>query len=314
MSHRTDADAYQSGAFLADQLQHLIPGVLRKPYAEIVYPRICPVSYEVDPGATSIKRTIWDRTGDFDLIGDAADDLPRSGTKVGEIVNGIRTFGGSFDYTQDELLAAKMAGVSLTTERADAVRDAYERRNNLTCLFGRGGTGLKGMLNHPAISRVAVTGNNTDAWFDDDDITPQQMLDLLNFGVTAMRANSRQVEQPNTLLMAESDHRIVSTTCRSTTDNTSVLELFLKQNPGITSVEPINELDPANSGGNLTAKRMLFYRKDPTKGKFHIPLKLTFLPPQPRNLKFIVPSMSKLGGFIPDFPLAFIYIEDGGNT
>ena len=310
MRHRLDN--YNEGAFLADQLQHIIPGVLRKPYAEIVYPRICPVSFEVPPGATSIKRTLWDRTGNYDLISDAADDLPRSGVKVGEIVNEIREFGGAFDYTQSELLAAKMAGVPLTSERADAVRDAYERRNNTTCLFGRAGTGLRGMLNHPAIDRVVVTGNASDAWFNDPNTTPQQMLDLLNYGVTQMRVNSKQVESPNSVLMGESDHRIVSTTCRSSTDNTSVLELFMKQNPGITSVEPINELDPANSGGNLSARRMLFYRKDPTKGKFHIPLPLTFLPPQPKNLKFIVPSMSKIGGFIPDYPLAFLYIEDGG--
>ena len=310
MSHRQDN--YNEGAFLADQLQHIIPGVLRKPYAEIVYPKICPVSFEVNPGATSIKRTIWDRTGNYDLISDAADDLPRSGVKVGEIVNEIREFGGAFDYTQSELLAAKMAGVPLTSERADAVRDAYERRNNTTCLFGRAGTGLRGMLNHPAIDRVVVTGNASDAWFNDPNTTPQQMLDLLNYGVTQMRVNSKKVESPNSVLMGESDHRIVSTTCRSSTDNTSVLELFMKQNPGITSVEPINELDPANSGGNLSARRMLFYRKDPTKGKFHIPLPLTFLPPQPKNLKFIVPSMSKIGGFIPDYPLAFLYIEDGG--
>jgi hypothetical protein len=156
MSHRLDN--YNEGAFLADQLQHIIPGVLRKPYADIVYPKICPVSFEVNPGATSIKRTIWDRTGAYDLIADSADDLPRSGVKVGEIVNEIREFGGAFDYSQSELLSAKMAGVSLTSERADAVRDAYERRNNITCLFGRAGTGLRGMLNHPAIDRVVVTG------------------------------------------------------------------------------------------------------------------------------------------------------------
>jgi hypothetical protein len=310
MSHRLDN--YSEGAFLADQLQHIIPGVLRKPYPEIVYPRICPVSFEVNPGATSIKRSLWDRTGNYDLISDAADDLPRSGVKVGEIVNEIREFGGAFDYTQSELLSAKMAGVPLTSERADAVRDAYERRNNTTCLFGRAGTGLRGMLNHPAIDRVVVTGNSSDAWFNDPNTTPQQMLDLMNFGVTQMRLNSKQVESPTDILMGESDHRIVSTTCRSATDNMTVLELFRKMNPGITSVEPINELDPANSGGNLSARRMLFYRKDPTKGKFHIPLPLTFLPHQPKNLKFVVPSMSKLGGFIPEFPLAFLYIEDGG--
>jgi len=311
MSHRMD-DAYQSGAFLADQLQHIVAGVLRKPYPNIVYPKICPVSFEVNPGATSIKQTLWDRTGSFDLISDAADDLPRSGVKIGEIVNEIREFGGSFDYTQSELLAAKMAGVSLSTERADAVRDAYERRNNTTCLFGRAGTGLRGMLNHPAIDRVVVTGNNSDAWFNDPNTTPQQMLDLLNFGVTQMRLNSKQVEQPDTVLLGESDHRIVSTTCRSSTSDTTVLDLFKKMNPGITSVEPINELDPANSDGNLTARRMVIYKKDPEKGKFHIPLPLTFLPPQPKNLKFIVPAMSKAGGFIPSHPLAFLYVQDGG--
>lgn len=309
MGHRQDA--YQAGAYLNDQLQHLIPGLLRKQYAEIPFDRLCPVTSEVDPGARTFKYDLWDVTGEFDLITDYSADLPTAGVKRGEIINDVYLFGGAFEYTQDEILAAAKTNTNLEQEKANAVKLAYRQRANTTCLFGRLGTTLRGMFNHPAVDTVTVTGSADDGWFDSPDITPQQMLDLLNFGVTAVQQGSNQVESVNSLAMPYTDWRTASTTCRSETDSITVLDLFLKQNPSITSVMAINELDPAKSQGYLTAKQMVFYNKSPEKIHFHETLPLTMLPPQARNLAFKVPGMAKFGGFVPKYPKSMIYIRKG---
>jgi hypothetical protein len=90
-----------------------------------------------------------------------------------------------------------------------------------------------------------------------------------------------------------------------------VLEFFLKTNGTIKNVEPINELDLGKSFGNLTAKRMIYYKRDPAKLEFHISLPLTLLPPEPRNLAFIVNGESKSGGFAPYYPKSITYVDKG---
>lgn len=311
MGHRMDA-AITAGAYLDRELQQTLPKVLDKVYADIPYARMVPVTTQVDPGAQSFKCDLYDRVGEFDLIEDYADDMPTSDVKRGEMVWTVRSFGGGFAYSEEEVLAAIFTKKPLDQKKQDAVRDSYERRANSTCLFGRAGTDMKGFFNHPAVDVVTVTGNNSDAWFDDANTTPQQMLDLLNFGVTAMVQSTNQVEKPNALAMPYTDWRKASTTCRSSTDSTTVMDLFLKQNPYITSVEAINELEPANSSGNLSAKRMVFYTKSPDKIEFHITLPLTFLPRQSKNLVHRIPAWARFGGFTPYYPKSIIYIQDGG--
>jgi hypothetical protein len=119
------------------------------------------------------------------------------------------------------------------------------------------------------------------------------------------------VENPDTLLLPYADWRKVSTTPRSSNSDTTVLDFFLKTNGTIKNVEPINELDLGKSFGNLTAKRMVVYKRDPAKLEFHISLPLTLLPPEPRNLAFMVNGEAKSGGFTPYQPKSITYIDKG---
>lgn len=299
------------GVFLQRELEHILPRVFEKKYADIVYSKVLPVSNEVSEGAETYKYEIYDAVGEFDLIADYGDDLPTSDVKRGEITNTIRGFGGSFKYTTDEIRKAQMAQVSLEQRRADAVRESYERRCNLVGLFGYAGTGLKGFFNHPVVDKVVVTGNASDGWFDAASITPDQMLAILNEGITYQINSSNQVERPDTMLLPFSVYRKISVTPRSSVSDTTVLEYFLRTNPYITQVEPINELDPANSGGALSAPRIVIYKRDPGKLQFHIPMPLKFHPPQPINLAFKVPAEAKIAGTAIYYPKSITYVDKG---
>lgn len=299
------------GVFLQRQLEHILPRVFEKQYAEIPYSRILPVSNEVPEGAETYKYEIYDAVGEFDLISDYGDDLPTSDVKRGEITNTIRGFGGSFKYTTDEIRKAQFANVSLEQRRADAVREAYERRANRTALFGYTGTGIKGFFNHPVVDKIVVTGNANDGWFDSSSATPDTMLAILNEGITYQVNASKMIEKPDTMLLPYSVYRKISITPRSTTSDTTVLEYFLRTNPYITQIEPINELDPANSGGALTAARIVIYKRDPGKLQFHIPMPLKFHPPQPKNLAFSVPAEARFAGVALYYPKSVTYVDKG---
>jgi hypothetical protein len=304
-------DNASPGVFLQRELEHILPKVYEKIYAEIPYTRIIPVSNEVPEGAETYKYEIYDAVGEFDLISDFGDDLPTSDVRRGEIVNTIRNFAGSFKYTTEEIRKAQFAKVSLEQRRADAVRESYERRANKVALFGYPGTGLKGFFNHPVVDKIVVTGSANDGWFDGSAVTPDNMLAILNEGITYQVNASKMVERPDTMLLPYSVYRKISTTARSTTSDTTVLEYFLRTNPYITQVEPINELDPANSGGALTVPRMVIYKRDAGKLQFHVPMPLKFHPPQPRNLAWSVPAEAKLAGVALYYPKSITYVDKG---
>ena len=292
----------EAGLFLERQLEFIRPQVFEVTYADIKYPTLLPVTSEAGPGAQTFTFRIMDSTGEFKLIADAADDLPRADISQVEKSINIRSFGGSFGYTVQELRAAQMANIALEQRRAQAVRRAYEEKVEEVALFGESSVGLAGFFNNSTVD--VVTANK---WFTDSGTTAQEMLELLNYGVTGIINASQMKEQPDTILMAWNDYREISTRRNSDSSDVTVLEYFLRTNPYINNIEPINQLDKTKSG--LSTNRMVVYKRDPGKVQLHIPQPLELFPPQQRGLEFIVPAHARVGGVALYYPKSAIYVQ-----
>jgi hypothetical protein len=300
----TDFRMDEAGLFLERQLEYIRPQVFEVEYADIKYPTILPVTSEAGNAAQTFTYRIMDSTGEFRLIADAADDLPRADVSQVEKSINIRSFGGSFGYTVQELRAAQMANVALEQRRAAAVRRAYEEKVENVAMFGESSVGLAGFFNNSTVDVIA-----TDRWFTGTTAsgTAQDMLELLNYGVSAIISASKMKEQPDTILMAYEDYNKVSTTRNSDSSDVTVLEYFLRTNPYIRNVEPINQLDADNSV--LNTNRMVVYKRDPQKVQLHIPQPLELFPPQQRSLEFIVPAHARVGGVALYYPKSVIYLQ-----
>jgi hypothetical protein len=292
----------EAGLFLERQLEFIRPQVFEVAYADIKYPTILPVTSEAGPGAQTFTYRVMDATGEFKLIADAADDLPRADISQVEKSINIRSFGGSFGYTVQELRAAQMANISLEQRRASAVRRAYEEKVEEVALFGESSVGLQGFFNNATVDVIAA-----DKWFSDSGTTAQEMLDLLNYGVTAIINGSNMKEQPDTILMAWEDYNTISTRRNSDSSDVTVMEYFLRTNPYIRNIEPINQLDADKS--TLSKNRMVFYKRDPQKVQLHIPQPLELFPPQQRGLEFIVPAHARVGGVALYYPKSVLYLQ-----
>ena len=291
-----------AGLFLERQLEYIRPQVFEVQYADIKYPTILPVTSEAGPGAQTFTYRVMDATGEFKLIADAADDLPRADISQVEKSINIRSFGGSFGYTVQELRAAQMANIALEQRRASAVRRAYEEKVEEVAMFGESSVGLQGFFNNATVDVVAA-----DKWFTDSGTTAQEMLDLLNYGVTAIINGSNMKEQPDTILMAWEDYNTISTRRNSDSSDVTVMEYFLRTNPYIRNIEPINQLDADKS--TLSKNRMVFYKRDPQKVQLHIPQPLELFPPQQRGLEFIVPAHARVGGVALYYPKSVLYLQ-----
>ena len=292
----------EAGLFLERQLEYIRPQIFEVAYADIKYPTLLPVTSEAGPGAQTFTYRIMDSTGEFKLIADAADDLPRADISQVEKSINIRSFGGCFGYTVQELRAAQMANIALEQRRAQAVRRAYEEKVEEVALFGEASVGLAGFFNNATVDVVTA-----DKWFTDSGVTAQEMLELLNYGVTGIINASQMKEQPDTILMAWNDYREISTRRNSDSSDVTVLEYFLRTNPYITNIEPINQLDKTKS--DLTTNRMVVYKRDPGKVQLHIPQPLELFPPQQRGLEFIVPAHARVGGVALYYPKSAIYVQ-----
>jgi hypothetical protein len=291
-----------AGLFLDRQLEHIRPQVFEVEYADIKYPTILPVTAEAGPGAQTFTYRIMNATGDFKLISDAADDLPRADVSQTEKSINIRSFGGSFGYTVQELRAAQMANLSLEQRRASAVRRSYEEKVESVAMFGEGSVSLAGFFNNATVDVISA-----NKWFSTSGVTAQEMLEILNQGVSAIISGSNMKEQPDTILIAYEDYNIISTTRNSDSSDVTVLEYFLRTNPFIRNVEPINQLAAANS--SLAKNRLVVYKRDPQKVQLHIPQPLELFPPQQRGLEFIVPAHARVGGVALYYPKSVKYVQ-----
>ena len=300
----TDFRMDTAGLFLERQLEFIRPQVFEIQYADIKYSTILPVTSEAGPGAQTFTYRIMDSTGEFRLLADAASDLPRADISQVEKSINIRSFGGSFGYTVQELRAAQMANIALEQRRATAVRRAYEEKVESVALFGESTVALAGFFNNSAVDIVAA-----DKWFTTASVTAQEMNELLNYGVSAIINGSKMKEQPDTILLGYEDYNKVSTTRNSDSSDVTVLEYFLRTNPYIRNVEPINQLTKGNNGGKLNTSRMVVYKRDPEKVQLHIPQPLELFPAQQRGLEFIVPAHARVGGVALYYPKSVIYVQ-----
>lgn len=293
------------GVFLARELEIILSRAFEVEYADIKYSSLIPISTEVGPGADSYTYRVFDKQGSMKVIGDKAQDLPRADVLRKEVTLPVRSIGGSFAYTVQETRAASMVpGMNLEQRRANAVRRAYEEKVQEIAYFGDTPSGMKGLFNNNQVDKVVP-----DKWFDTPSVTTDEMLALLNEVPTRLVQNSNMKEMPNTMLVPYSVYRIISTTPRSTTSDTTVMEFFLRTNPMISAIEPVNELEASKSGGALSKDRILVYDRSPDKLQLHIPQPLEFLPPLRQALEFSVAAHARVGGLALYYPKSMMAME-----
>jgi len=293
------------GIFLARELETILSRTFEVEYADIKYSQLIPISSEVGPGSDSFTYRVFDKQGSMKIIADKASDLPRADVLRKEITYPVRSLGGSFAYTIQETRAAAMVpNMNLEQRRANAVRRAYEEKVQEIAYFGDAPSGMKGFFNNDQIDKLVP-----DKWFDTSGVTTDEMLSLLNEAPTRLVQNSNMKEMPNTMLVPYNVYRIISTTPRSTTSDTTVMEFFLRTNPMISSIEPINELEAAKSFGFLSKDRIVIYDRNPDKLQLHIPQPLEFLPPERRNLEFSVAAHARIGGLAWYYPKSGLVME-----
>lgn len=301
---RFHMDADES-IFFARELEAVKSRTYDIVYPELKHRTLLPVSFDAGPGAESIKYDQYSQAGLAKIIANYGDDLPRADVGAKEFVSVVKSLGASYGWNLQEVRAAAMAGKPLNARKADSARRAHMIAENSVAWFGDADANLPGLISNANINTVVLPADGTGASTTFASKTADQILRDMNSMATTIHSVTKGIESPDTLLLPLAQFNLIFT-LRIPDTNISVGRWFLDNSPHIQSVDWLNELDGTGSGGT---DLMLAYRRSPDKLTLEIPQDFEQLPVQERNLEFVVPTHSRLGGVIVYYPLSVAKAE-----
>lgn len=275
-------------------------------YPELKARSLIPVSFEAGAGAETITYEQYDQVGMAKIVSSYADDLPRADIKGKEFTSRVRSLADAYGYNIQEIRAAKMAGKPLEQRKANAAKRAMMQKEDSIAALGDADFGLIGLINHPNISSTTLPADGTGASTLWSTKTPLLIIRDLNKVANFIVENTKEVEQPNTMLMPVEKYNYIATTPVGDNADKTILKFFLDNSPYIKEVIPWNKLKAAGAGG---LDRMIAYDKNPEKLTLEIPQDFEQLDLEQRGLEFLVPCHSRCGGVIIYYPLSVVYAD-----
>lgn len=208
------------------------------------------------PWAKTSSFTMIDGVGSFELDTGDTTNLPYVDMVGEEFVQRTFRYRSGYTFDEDEVAATLHRGIPIEEQKIQLVQRAYTETMNKLLLFGDKKTGNPGFINHPAwlrsVAPFKLDGSVTSA---------NSILATLNAGIQGIKKATNKVIKPDTLLLPEDRYDFLVSQLRlNDFQEKSVLRFFLENNPSITNIEPLAELEDAGPNGEHVA---IFYKRDP---------------------------------------------------
>ena len=327
----------QAYGFMVSQAKSIERKVYRKRYPSIQYPRLVPVDRSAHSWARGITHYSSDMIGRPEVLAGRANDFPLADIERAKHDVPIEMAGLGYDYSLEELNHAMMTGVSLTADKAMAVRRGVEEYIDNIVNEGKEELGWDSLLKPKNVRRIRSLSNGaTTPLYTWDKKTAEQIALDINTVLQGVYSDTKTVEMADTLLVP---HTIWGTVFTKVLDGTTmtVLEFIQKSNvytaktgrplriieyrgldtaghDGATESTMATDGYYANkpkSGANENKTRMIAYRRDPEVLKLHMPMPIRFLSVwQSGPMRWIVPAIFRLGGLEIRLPKAMRVMDD----
>lgn len=265
-----------------------------------------PVDGTVPAWADSFAWRIWNWAGMAQIITRYSDDLPAVDVMAAELIQKVQPIGDSFGYSVQDLRAASKNNVNLETEKGELARQAIENKIEQLATFGDAGAGLPGFLNNGNVPVLSAPGTLTGDWLNPA-TTPAQILADMHAIAASIVTLTLNTHAPDTLLLPLAHYAKVSTTQLNIYSDATILDAFLKQSPWIKDVDQWTYLSKADAA--RTGPRAVCYQRNPKVVRLVIPQPFEMMPPQPKNLAFVIPCHARFGGVSWRYPLAAAYAD-----
>ena len=295
-----DAD---EGIFFEKELEQIKSNTYDVIYPDLLARRLFPLDSTTDTGASTVQYSSWDHVGMAKLIHSYAMDLPNVEISAKETIRRIYGEGVAFSYSIQDIRAARFAGKALEQRKANAARRQLMQLENNLAFDGDATTDIPSFILNPNINQVTPVdgGGGTTDWASK---TTSEIISDITAMTSIIRDTTNGVEAPNTLILPEAQYTLLSTTPRSTTSDTTLLNFILASNAWISDIIPVYNLRgkaPVSSAYDSEDVAML-YDRSPDKLWLEVPQDVEFFPAQESGLAFEVAAHARTAGVIIAYP------------
>ncbi|MEL7299364.1 MAG: major capsid family protein [Pseudomonadota bacterium] len=273
-------DAQAALGFVTSQRSHIESEVLEREYPEIKYSTLIPVDTQAPEFAASVTFFAQDHTGRAKFINGKGSDVPLVNLSRSKFEQTVNMGGIGYDFSLEEIGAAQDANVKLSTEGANAARQAYEQHVDAVALSGEDQLGVEGFFDMTGVTSTAASKTFATS-------TPQEILAELNDELTAIYKGSLGVDMADTIVLPLDIMGRLSSTQLAPESDMMIIDLLRRSN--IYTAETGRELNI--TGSHRLSGKAVIYRRDPAVVKMHMPMPLRFIAPQPVGLSIVTLGM-----------------------
>lgn len=302
------SDAAEAGAFLISQLAYVEQEIFEVQRVPLQYAKLIPVTAEAGAAANSIVYQVMDWAGQFKRVSPNARDLPKVEVGYSQVTLNVANGGGSYEYNVQEMRESSYLRRPLNVGRAQAAYAAWQQHLNNVALIGETAYNLYGLLN----MNTVPTGNAPVGAWGGGVTTEVQVLSDISFGLLTVLQNSAYNDYVTTVLVPPSVMAYLSRAFIGTNAQVSLLKYIQENNicknqEGITiEFQMVPQLETMGSGNT---RRVVFYKKDPSRLMFHSTKDLTFLAPQFQGLSVVMNGDYRFGGVQWTYPKSGYFMD-----
>jgi hypothetical protein len=296
-----------AAAFVARQLEYMRPGIFEAKYPSLKGKSLVPINSSMDVGAEQFTITIVDKVGEVKVLKDFAKDLSRVEVSTSQKSMGVFSMGIAYAYNVNEARAAMFARVPLQQRKAMAARDLMARKLDDILFEGETTTGAKGLINQTGTETYTPTSDGAGGSKLWSTKSPDKVLNDLNSPFSTVVLNSKEIHNPNTLVLPLSRYQYIAGTRIGDGTSESIMSYWLRTNPyGIRSIEQTTKLETA--GGSSDA-RGIAYEKSPQVLEAIVPMEFEQFAPETFNLEVQTICHMRVGGVAVYYPKAICYFD-----
>jgi len=307
-------DAQAALTFLTNQASYIEPEVEKIEYPEVQYPDLIPVDFSAPEWTKTVTYYSSDVVGKADWFHANARDVPRADVDRQRYETNVEMAAIGYGYNLEEISQAQQAGVALTSDKAEAAKQAYEFFTDDVALRGNNDKNFFGLIDYPGVTAVMAGQNGAGTSTLWRNKTPDEILLDFNDNLTAVWILSGMTGMAGDVLLPPEDYAYLASRRTSGENNAPSILNWIRENNIYTArtrqplnIEPVRGLETAGQGGS---GRMVIYRKDPKVLKMHVPMRHRFLDPMRTGpLIYEVPGIFRLGGLDVKRPVYVRYVD-----
>lgn len=281
-------------------------------YPEIRCRTLLPVSHEIDPGAEHHALQGFNYAGRAKVVKNYANDFPGITLQMGEGIVGIQSIGASYEYTIQEIRAAKLAGRDLTAKKAYFTREAMERELEDIAAVGFSAAGMVGALNSSSVPIISGGVDISGTWDTKTNVSNGDSLTILkDLNIIASYAfrTSSTAFASDTLVLDPDSYAQIATQQMTTYDTRTILQAFMSAQANGGWIKNVEQWVKCTTAGATGNRRAWAYRKTPMDIELQVPQEFEQMPPQPEGMTWNIVCHMRTAGVEHHRPLTEVYVD-----